>query len=142
MLSSNTQGWRKQVGRVGICPPRFWQNRRCSGDVPNYYLAYTRHVEFISVYCMENYQSWGSSADLSHAKVDKKVKKITHFQKYQGNGKDSIFQATLLLFCFFMYSLIFKCRSNGLLIFLIHIRIFSELLKPWTTTLHCKYDGC
>ena len=45
-------------------------------------LAYTRHLEFISVYHIENYQSWGSSADLSHAKVDKKkVKKITHFQK-------------------------------------------------------------
>ena len=42
----------------------------------------------------------------------------------------------LLSFCFFMYSLIFECRSKGLLIFLIHIRIFSELLKPWTTTLH------
>ena len=63
------------MGRVGICPPRFWQNKRCSGDVPNYYLAYTRHVEFISVDYMENYYSWGSSADLSHAKVDKKNQK-------------------------------------------------------------------
>ena len=37
MLSWNTQGWLKRMGRVGVCPPRFWQKRRCGGDVPNYY---------------------------------------------------------------------------------------------------------
>ena len=35
VLSSNTQGWRKLVGRVGVCPPRFCQNRR-HGSVPHY----------------------------------------------------------------------------------------------------------
>ena len=50
MLSSNTQGWQKRVGRMGICPPSFWQNRRCLwGVAALLLLAYTKQLEFISV---------------------------------------------------------------------------------------------
>ena len=50
VLSSNTQGWRKLVGRVGVCPPRFCQNRRQRQCATLLVLAHTRQLEFISVY--------------------------------------------------------------------------------------------
>ena len=78
MLSSNTQGWQKRVGRMGICPPSFWQNRRCLWEVAALLLlAYTKQLEFISVII-----SPGDHQLICHMqKLIEKVKKITHFQK-------------------------------------------------------------
>ena len=50
-LIDQLQGWRKQVGRVGARPPRFWQNRKRRRAFPELYIKLGRTVWSLFSHC-------------------------------------------------------------------------------------------